>query len=115
MYEKRISDIYINPFLNPVLQWRYNLSEEKELKVTKNDPHNPKKLLDRKRDSSKDGYDQDPSGWAPTPWNETGAGKGDARRPSSISREMYALRYDLAIGKLSKKEFELKVKGLEQN
>jgi hypothetical protein len=85
---------------------------EKELRMKRDDPHNPKRLLDRKRKSSGDGYDQDMSNWKPTKWNDSGAGKGDGVRPISISQEEYGLKYDLATGRISKKEFDKQMKEL---
>ena len=46
-------------------------------------------------------------------------GKGDKRRPTFIDRQEFALRYDLAIGKLSLRDYkkamkELKGKGIEK-
>ena len=76
------------------------------VKKRKNDPHNPANLLRRKRDAKKDGHDQSAEGWTPTAWNDSGAGKGDAKRPIEIPEEVYGYRYDLATGRISKKEFE---------
>ena len=82
------------------------IKEDGEIKKTKNDPHNPKNLLRRKRDRKGDGYNQDPSGWTPTAWNDKGSGKGDNQRPVNIPREVYGYRYDLATGRITQEEFE---------
>jgi hypothetical protein len=86
--------------------------EDGEVRKLKNDPHNPKNLLRRKKDLKGDGYNQDGSNWQPTAWNDTGAGKGDKQRPISVSKEVYGYKYDLATGKITRKEFD---KLMEEN
>lgn len=76
------------------------------VKKRKNDPHNPKNLLRRKRDKKGDGSDQSMDGWTPTAWNDSGAGKGDSKRPISIPEEVYGYRYDLATGRITQEEFD---------
>lgn len=39
--------------------------------------------------------------------------KGSHRRPSKVSDEEYALRYDLAFGYITQKEFEQRMKELK--
>jgi hypothetical protein len=85
---------------------------DEEHKIKKNDPHNPKKLLDRKRDNKGDGYNQEGSNWVPTKWNDTGAGKGDQQRPLTSPKEVYDLNWDLAFGNITKEEHEQKLKEL---
>jgi len=81
--------------------------EDGELRKLKNDPHNPKNLLRKKRDLKKDGFDQDPGSWRPTAWNDSsGAGKGDGKRPIDIPQEVYGYRYDLATGRITQAEFD---------
>ncbi|MDD5434886.1 MAG: hypothetical protein PH343_05600 [Nitrospira sp.] len=41
-------------------------------------------------------------------------GKGDKRRPALISPEEEELRWDLAYGKITKVEFDVKMEELEQ-
>lgn len=41
------------------------------------------------------------------------AGKGDKRRPTFIDREEFALRYDLATGKINLQEYEKAMKELK--
>ena len=77
-----------------------------EAKKRKNDPHNPKNLMRRQRDKKGDGYDQKKEGWTPTAWNDSGAGKGDQQRPTSVPQEVYGYRYDLATGRITKEEFD---------
>ena len=79
--------------------------EAGELRKAKNDPHNPRNLLKKRRDSKGDGYNQDPGDWKPTAWNDSGAGKGDSQRPIEIPKEVYGYRYDLATGRITKEEF----------
>ena len=81
------------------------IKEDGEIKKTRNDPHNPKNLLRRKRDPKGDGCDQISDGWTPTAWNETSTGKGDKPRPSSLPTEVYGYKFDLATGCITKKEF----------
>jgi len=45
--------------------------------------------------------------------HKSSAGKGDLPRPRFISDEEYSLRFDLAFGKISKEEFEQKMKKLK--
>ena len=71
----------------------------------------PKKLLNRKRDP-KTG-DQIRKGWKPT--YEHSAGKGDVQRPIDCSKEEYDLRWDLAMGKISKEEFNRGVDELDKS
>ena len=85
------------------------IKEDGEAKISRNDPHNPKKLLRRRRDNRGDGFDQDIKEWEPTAWNDTGAGKGDAPRRVAMSHEEWGLRYDLATGKITKEEYEKKM------
>ena len=85
------------------------IKEDGDVKKLKNDPHNPKNLLRRRKDSKGDGHDQDPANWKPTPWNDTGAGKGDAPRPIAMSHEEWGLRYDLATGKITREEYNKKM------
>jgi hypothetical protein len=80
--------------------------EDGELRKLKNDPHNPKNLLRKRRDNKGDGYNQDGSNWKPTAWNDSGAGKGDSSRPIDIPNEVYGYRYDLATGRITRKEFD---------
>jgi hypothetical protein len=40
-------------------------------------------------------------------------GKGDRRRPTSISPEEETLRWDLALGKIKREEFDEKMKEIE--
>lgn len=80
---------------------------------SRNDPHNPERLMDRKRDSKGDGFDQDPSGWNPTKWSDRGAGKGDTARPVKMTHQEWGLRYDLAIGKITKEEFSKQMEELD--
>jgi|TARA_R110000824_G_scaffold239501_4_gene428160 hypothetical protein len=82
------------------------IKEDGEARKTKDDPHNPKNLLKRKRDKKGDGYDQAKEGWTPTAWNDSGAGKGDKTRPSTVPKEVYGYRYDLATGRITKEEFD---------
>lgn len=42
------------------------------------------------------------------------AGKGDARRPCLISPAEYELRYDLAFGRISRAEFEKKLREIRK-
>jgi len=86
--------------------------EDGEVRKLKNDPHNPKNLLRRKRDGKGDGYNQDGSNWTPTAWNEKSAGKGDKQRPVSIPHKEWGLRYDLAIGEITQEEFDKAMKEL---
>lgn len=81
------------------------VKEDGAAKKLKNDPHNPERLLKRKRESSGDGFDQKKEGWTPTAWNDSGAGKGDNKRPIGIPEEVYGYRYDLATGRISVEEF----------
>ena len=87
--------------------------EDGEVRKLRNDPHNPKNLLRRKRDGKGDGYNQSVDGWQPTPWNAKSAGKGDKQRPISISTEEWGLRYDLAIGEITQEEFDKAIKELD--
>lgn len=41
------------------------------------------------------------------------AGKGDTPRPILCSREEYGLRYDLATGKITRQEFDKKMKEIQ--
>jgi hypothetical protein len=83
------------------------------LKRTKNDPHNPERLLDRKMNENQNGdLEQHKGSWVPTKWNDTGAGKGDAVRPRECSQEEYGIKYDLATGKITRKEFDKLMKDL---
>ena len=41
-----------------------------------------------------------------------GAGKGDAPRESDVPKEVYDLNYDLAFGKITREEFDAKLKEL---
>ena len=88
------------------------MAEDQELRKTRNDPHNPERLLDRKRNKDGDGYDQDPRGWKPTAWNDSGAGKGDQQRSSNVSKEVYDLNWELSFGNLTKEEWTLKMREL---
>jgi len=85
---------------------------DKDLRVEKNDPHNPARLLNRKRDPNGNGTEQVSEGWTPTAWNDTGAGKGDRARRSRISSEEYGLKYDLATGRITREEFDKAMKAL---
>ena len=85
---------------------------DQELRKTRNDPHNPERLLDRKKDPNKDGHDQDPKGWKPTAWNDTGAGKGDQQRESDVPKEVYDLNWELSFGKLTREEHQQKMREL---
>jgi hypothetical protein len=54
--------------------------------------------------------------WQPHNHNKnTQAGKGDSTRQSTISDEEYALKWDLAFGNISKKDFEKELKKLKEN
>jgi hypothetical protein len=86
-----------------------------EIRKLKNDPHNPRNLLKRRKDLKADGYNQDGSNWKPTAWNDTGTGKGDAKRSMGISEEVYGYRYDLATGKITKEEFDKLMEGYTSN
>jgi len=89
------------------------IKEDGEARKTKNDPHNPKNLLKRKRDTKGDGFNQSKDGWSPTAWNDSsGAGKGDAPRPNTCSGAEYGLRYDLATGRITKEEYDKAMKEL---
>jgi hypothetical protein len=83
------------------------------LKRTKHDPHNPERLLDRRLRENQNGEkEQYRDGWQPTKWNDTGAGKGDAVRPHGCSQEEYGIKYDLATGRITRKEFDKLMKEL---
>ena len=89
------------------------IKEDGEAKKLKNDPHNPKNLLKKNKTvgggrtgDKAIGSDPLADGWKPTPWNDTGAGKGDAQRPIGIPKEVYGYRYDLATGRITKEEFD---------
>ena len=82
------------------------IKEDGEAKFRKNDPHNPRNLLKRKKNLKGDGHDQAKEGWKPTAWNDSGAGKGDEARPIGIPPEVYGYRYDLATGRITHEEFE---------
>jgi hypothetical protein len=51
--------------------------------------------------------------YIPKPYSDTGAGKGDKRRPIGITREEYGLRYDLATGRISKDDFDKRMADLD--
>ena len=87
------------------------IKEDGDVKKLRNDPHNPKNLLKRKREGSdRQGFNQTSKGWKPTPWNDTSAGKGDTQRESGIPKELYDLNWDLAFGKITKEEHAKKLK-----
>jgi len=53
--------------------------------------------------------------WEPTNMNTKrgfGAGKGDEQRESNVPKEVYDLNYDLAFGKITREEFDAKLKEL---
>jgi hypothetical protein len=85
------------------------IKEDGEARKTRNDPHNPSNLMKRnkKQERTKSGECPLADGWTPTHWQKRGgAGKGDKRRPISISEEVYGYKYDLATGRITKKEFD---------
>jgi len=45
--------------------------------------------------------------------SQSEAGKGDRRRPCLVSYEEYALRHDLAYGKIDRKTFDKEMKKLK--
>ena len=91
------------------------IKEDGEIKKRKNDPHNPKNLLRRKKNLKGDGHDQAIEGWTPTAWNDSGAGKGDEMRPIDIPQEVYGYRYDLATGRITKEEFDKLMEAYNSN
>ena len=53
--------------------------------------------------------------WEPTNMNTKrgfGAGKGDKERPMEVDKEVYDLNYDLAFGKITREEYDNKLKEL---
>ena len=83
--------------------------------VDKNDlPWNDSKPwadMARKKMKSK----QEGRKWEPTNMNTKRgfqAGKGDQERKSDVPKEVYDLNYDLAFGKITREEFEAKLKEL---
>ena len=75
------------------------------------DKFDPKNLMNRKRDR-KTG-DQIRRGWTPT--NHNDSGKGDVPRSTNCSKEEYALRWDLAMGKISKEDFNRGLNELDKS
>ena len=52
--------------------------------------------------------------WSPTEWDGgKAAGKGDEERHSSIPKEIYNLRYDLAFGNITAEEYDKKLSELD--
>jgi len=50
--------------------------------------------------------------WEPEVYRSDGAGKGDGRRGSNVSKELYDLNFDLAFGSITKEEHSKKLKEL---
>jgi len=76
--------------------------------------NNAKPWLDKARKKWKESK-LDGRKWEPTNMNTKrgfGAGKGDAQRESDVSKEVYDLNYDLAFGKITRKEYEAELKKL---
>jgi len=88
---------------------------DKELRKERNDPHNPARLMDKRKDPDGNGTHIDPKGWTPTKWNDTGAGKGDGARSIDVPKELYDLNWDLAFGNITKAEHTAKLKELGYN
>lgn len=53
--------------------------------------------------------------YVPKVYNDSGAGKGDQPRNMDITQEEYGLRYDLATGRISIKEFDIRIAELNDN
>jgi hypothetical protein len=53
-------------------------------------------------------------GWKPYNMNQsTSVGKGDSRRPNTLSPKEYGLRYDLAVGNITKEQFDTEMRKLK--
>ena len=61
----------------------------------------------KKQENTTSGESPLADGWTPTHWSGRGggAGKGDKQRPNSVPTEVYGYKYDLATGRITKKEF----------
>jgi hypothetical protein len=46
-------------------------------------------------------------------YRSKGAGKGDLQRESEVPKEIYDLNYDLAFGRITKEEYDQKLKELD--
>ena len=73
--------------------------------------NNSKKWADVARNKKK--AKEEGRRWEPTNCNTKrgfGAGKGDKERPMEIPQEVYDLNYDLAFGKITREEYDNKLK-----